>query len=123
MRMQSFSPMLSALVVSASFLCASPALADMMKMKATLDGAQQNPPVTTEGKGEATLGFNTETKQLTWNVMYSGLSGPATAGHIHGPAAKGENADVVVPFNDPRLSEAVQVVLALRKARSRGRRS
>lgn len=98
MRMQSFSPMLSALAVSASFLCGSPALADMMKMKATLDGAQQNPPVTTEGKGEATLGFNTDTKQLTWNVMYSGLSGPATAGHIHGPAAKGENADVVVPF-------------------------
>ncbi|RWP20693.1 CHRD domain-containing protein [Mesorhizobium sp.] len=98
MRMQSFSPMLSALAVSAPFLCASPALADMMKMKATLDGAQQNPAVTTEGKGEATLGFNTDTKQLTWNVMFSGLSGPATAGHIHGPAAKGENADVVVPF-------------------------
>ena len=98
MRMQSFSPMLPALAVSASFLCASPALADMMKMKATLDGAQQNPPITTEGKGEADLGFNTATKQLTWNVTYSGLSGPATAGHIHGPAAKGENAGVAVPF-------------------------
>ncbi|WP_292712091.1 CHRD domain-containing protein [Mesorhizobium sp.] len=64
----------------------------------TLDGAQQNPPVTTEGKGEADLGFNTATKQLSWNVTYSGLSGPATAGHIHGPAEKGENAGVAVPF-------------------------
>ncbi|RWN38838.1 CHRD domain-containing protein [Mesorhizobium sp.] len=98
MRMQSFSPMLSAMAVSASFLCASPALADMMKMKATLDGAQQNPPITTEGKGTAALVFDTATKQLTWNVTYSGLSGPATAGHIHGPAAKGEDAGVAVPF-------------------------
>jgi hypothetical protein len=98
MRIQSFSPVLSALAISASILCASPALADMVKMTATLDGAQQNPPVTTKGKGTATLNFNTATKKLRWTVRYSGLGGPATAAHIHGPAAKGENADPVVPF-------------------------
>lgn len=98
MRIQSFSPMLSALAISASILCASPALADMVKMKATLDGAQQNPPVTTKGEGTAALVFDTATKRLSWAIKYSGLSGPATAGHIHGPAAKGENAGVVVPF-------------------------
>jgi hypothetical protein len=37
---------------------------------------------------------------LKWNVSYSGLSGPATAGHIHGPAAPGANAGVMVPFSN-----------------------
>jgi hypothetical protein len=59
-----------------------PGLGRHGKMKATLDGAQQNPPVTTEGKGAADLGFDIATKQLSWSVTYSGLSGPARAGHI-----------------------------------------
>ncbi|UDL89653.1 CHRD domain-containing protein [Mesorhizobium sp. PAMC28654] len=98
MRMQSFSPMFSALAISASFLLASPAFAETVKMKATLDGAQQNPPITTKGKGTAALTFDTTSKKLSWTVKYSGLSGPAIAGHIHGPAAIGENAGVVIPF-------------------------
>ncbi|MER9966793.1 CHRD domain-containing protein [Mesorhizobium sp. M0060] len=98
MRIQSFTPMLSALAISAAIFSVSPALAETVKMTATLNGAEQNPPVTTKGKGTATLRFNTATKKLSWTVRYSGLSGPATAAHIHGPAAKGENADPVVPF-------------------------
>ncbi len=39
------------------------------------------------------------TKTLTWTVTYSGLSGPVTAGHVHGPAAPGANAGVLVPFS------------------------
>ncbi|RWM25966.1 CHRD domain-containing protein [Mesorhizobium sp.] len=91
-------PLLSALAVSTAFLLASPAMAETMKFKATLDGGQQNPPVTTKGKGTATLTFNTTSKKLSWNVKYSGLSGPASGAHIHGPAAKGESADPVIPF-------------------------
>ncbi|MDX8438680.1 CHRD domain-containing protein [Mesorhizobium australafricanum] len=91
-------PMLSALAVSTAFLVASPAMAETMKFKATLDGSQQNPPVTTKGKGTATLTFDTTSKKLSWIVKYSGLSGPAVAAHIHGPADKGTNADPVIPF-------------------------
>ena len=98
MRLHSFSPIASALAVSAAIFLASPALADMEKFTATLDGGQQSPPVTTKGKGTATLTFDTAKKKLSWNVKYSGLSGPATAGHIHGPAAMGENAGPVIPF-------------------------
>lgn len=98
MRTQSFLPALSALAISTAFLFASPALAAMEKFEATLDGGQQNPPVTTKGKGTATLTFDTAKKKLSWNVKYSGLSGPATAAHIHGPAAMGENAGPVIPF-------------------------
>ena len=98
MRMHSFSPIVSALAVSVSIFLVSPALADMEKFKATLDGSQQSPPVTTKGKGTATLTFDTAKKKLSWNVKYSGLSGPATAAHIHGPAAMGANAGPVIPF-------------------------
>ncbi len=98
MRIQSLAPMLWALAISASFLTASSALAETVKLKATLDGAQQNPAVTTKGKGTATLTFDTTSKKLSWNVKYSGLSGAATMAHIHGPAAMGENAGVVIPF-------------------------
>ena len=91
-------PMLSALAVSTAFLIASPAMAETMKFKATLDGSQQSPPVTTKGKGTATLTFDTTSKKLSWNVKYSGLSGPAVAAHIHGPADMGANADPVIPF-------------------------
>ncbi|WP_095086809.1 CHRD domain-containing protein [Mesorhizobium sophorae] len=98
MRMQSISPIVSALAVSVSIFLVSPALADTEKFTATLDGGQQSPPVTTKGKGTATLTFDTAKKKLSWNVKYSGLSGPATAAHIHGPAAMGENAGPVIPF-------------------------
>ena len=91
-------PMLSALAVSTAFLLASPAMAEVVKYKATLDGSQQSPPVTTKGKGTATFTFDTTSKKLSWNVKYSGLSGPAVAAHIHGPADMGANADPVIPF-------------------------
>jgi len=54
--------------------------------------------VTSSGKGAATATLDTATKTLTWDVNYSGLSGPATAAHIHGPADPGANAPIVVPF-------------------------
>lgn len=98
MRTHSFLPVLSALAVSTAFLSASPALAEMVKYKATLDGSQQSPAVTTKAKGTATFTFDTTKKTLSWDVKYSGLSGPATAAHIHGPAAMGENASPVIPF-------------------------
>lgn len=33
-------------------------------------------------------------------VMYSGLTGPATAVHFHDPAIAGSNAGVIVPFTN-----------------------
>ena len=45
MRLHTLSPIVSALAVSSALVSASPALAEMVKMTATLDGAQQVPPV------------------------------------------------------------------------------
>jgi hypothetical protein len=66
---------------------------------ATLSGSQEVPPRAGAGRGEADVQVDTSTNTLTWKVTYSGLSGPATAGHIHGPAAPGANAGVMVPFS------------------------
>ena len=87
----------ASLLIAAPF----PALAETMKMMAMLDGGQQVPPVTTEGTGMADLTYDTDTRKLSWTVEYSGLSGPPAAAHIHGPAAKGANAGVAIPFKDP----------------------
>ena len=71
---------------------------DTMSMKNPVTGAQEVPPVTTGGSGTIDTTFDKMTNVLTWTVTYSGLSGPVTAAHFHGPAAAGANAGVAVPF-------------------------
>lgn len=66
--------------------------------EATLAASQEVPPANSSGGGKAEVQVNTDTYALTWKVTYAGLTGAATAGHIHGPAAAGANAGVVVPF-------------------------
>jgi CHRD domain len=82
----------------ALFAVSAAAHAETMAFKATLNGASEVPPTTSAGTGTATATLDTATKMLSWDVTYSGLSGPARAAHIHGPAAPGTNAGVVVPF-------------------------
>ena len=54
--------------------------------------------ITSSGKGTGAFTFDTETKTLTYTVQHEGLSGPAMAAHIHGPADPGASAGVAVPF-------------------------
>ncbi len=79
----------------AVFLIWGAAQAEQINFKAVLSPAAG---VASSGKGTATASLDTNTKTLTWTVEYSGLSGPATAAHIHGPADPGANAGIVVPF-------------------------
>ena len=72
--------------------------AEMMNFKASLDAKSEVPPTKSTGSGQATFTYDTATKTLTWEVTYSGLTGPAAAAHIHGPAEPGKNAGVVIPF-------------------------
>ena len=56
------------------------------------------PNVASEGTGTGDFTFDPETMELSWTIEYEGLTGPASAAHIHGPADPGANAGVVVPF-------------------------
>jgi hypothetical protein len=66
------------------------------KLKATLDGKSEVPATTSGGTGTADLDYDAASKKLSWKLTYSGLSGPATAAHFHGPAETGKNAGVAV---------------------------
>ena len=85
-------------IAAVAVLATSAAFAQETKMKADLTGAQEVPPVTTQGKGSAEVNFDPASKKLSWTVTYSGLSGPPTAAHFHGPAEAGKNAGVAVPI-------------------------
>ena len=78
----------------------SPSMAKPMMapgdMSATLTAAAEVPPKASSGTGTAKINLSGNT--LTWTVTYSGMTGPVTAGHFHGPALPGANAGVVVPF-------------------------
>ena len=67
-------------------------------MMTRLSGASEVPAVASPGAGSVETSYNIDTYMLRWTVTYSGLSGPATGGHFHGPALPGENAPVVIPF-------------------------
>jgi hypothetical protein len=88
--------MFAASAFSAVLMLAGPASAE--KMKAVLDGASEVPATTSPGKGTADIDFDPATKKLSWKVTYSGLTGPATMAHFHGPAEAGKNAGVAVPI-------------------------
>jgi len=76
-------------------------------MGATLSGDSEVPAVTTSGTGRALLRL--EGDMLSFDIRYGGLSGPATRAHIHGPAAVGVNAGVMIdlaPFHQGSFAEA-----------------
>ncbi|MDP1740101.1 MAG: CHRD domain-containing protein [Polaromonas sp.] len=69
-----------------------------------LRGANEVPPAATNATGQVDAVLNKDTNLLQWKMTYDGLSGPATAGHFHGPAMVGANAGVALPFNNPVTS-------------------
>lgn len=79
--------------------CASKPPANVAQLTASMTGAQEVPPNTRPGTGMAEVSYNRDTGVLSYKVSYSGLSGPVTGAHIHGPAGPGANAGIVVPFN------------------------
>jgi hypothetical protein len=89
---------ISALALTAGLATASPVLAETVALKATLAAATEVPPNDSKATGAVTATFDPATKKLTWQGTYSGLTGPATAGHFHGPADPGKNAGVAVPI-------------------------
>lgn len=93
-----------AMALAALTMLALPAAAQSTaptSFRAELAGTNQVPPKQSGGTGTATAQLDPSTKVLTYRVEYTGLSGPATAAHFHGPAEPTANAGVVVPFASP----------------------
>ena len=81
-----------------------PAQSNMVAFSTQLRGANQVPPVMSQGSGTVDAVFDKNTNMLRWKANYSGMSGPATAAHFHGPAAEGTNAGVAVGWKGPITS-------------------
>ena len=88
-------------IASAALLAvASPSQAETTQFKAALKGSDQVPPSETTGTGTVTATYDSVSRRLSWKGSYSGLSGPPTAAHIHGPAAPATNARLVFWASD-----------------------
>jgi hypothetical protein len=94
--------MLATLALGAAITFAGPAFAE--KMKATLDGKSEVPPTTSAGTGTADIDYDAASKKLSWKLTYSGLTGPATAAHFHGPAGPADKAGVAVAIPNATTS-------------------
>ncbi|MCA6126085.1 CHRD domain-containing protein [Bradyrhizobium sp. WSM 1704] len=86
--------LLATLTLGAAIAFAGPAFAE--KLKATLDAKSEVPANASTATGTADIDYDAATKKLSWKVTYTGLTGPATAAHFHGPAEAGKNAGVAV---------------------------
>lgn len=76
-------------------------------LTARLIGPSEVPAVMTDANGTLEANLTPGSLMLVWKVTYSGLSGPATAAHFHGPAVEGQNAGVIVPFTGSLASPII----------------
>lgn len=90
---------LAALACAAALTFSAPSMAAMVNFKADLKASTEVPPNDSKGSGTVTATYDDATKKLTWKGSYTGLSGPATAAHMHGPASPGKNAGVMIPIS------------------------
>jgi CHRD domain len=91
-----------AIALAALTLGAVPAFAHI-ELRATLDGAQEVPPVTTAATGTATFLIDEEAATLTYEIQFTGLSGTVAAAHIH-PGKRGVNGPPAITLNVATLA-------------------
>ena len=96
----------TALAVSAFMMAgalASPASAEVVNLKATLNASSEVPANSSTGTGTLTASYDTASRKLSWKGSYSGLTGPATAAHFHTgePGKNGGVALAITPNASP----------------------
>jgi hypothetical protein len=91
-----FATVMLAVVGSASLVPA--ALAETIALKADLKGSNEVPPNSSPATGKAEATLDSETRNLTYTITFSDLTGPALGAHFHGPVEAGKNGGIVLPF-------------------------
>jgi len=71
-----------------------------------MSSSQETPPFTSSATGTIDANYSRFTKTLSYKVTFSGLSGPATAAHIHGLGEAGVMAGVLQTFPFPPFPAA-----------------
>ncbi len=81
-----------------------PSQSNQLTFTTQMRGANEVPANTSNASGQVDAVLNKDTNVLRWQLSYAGLSGPATAGHFHGPAPVGANAGIALPFDGAMAS-------------------
>jgi hypothetical protein len=107
--------MLRRIVLAAAFSAAfaAGASAATINYTAKLSGAKEVPKTDSKGKGSLTATYDTVAKVLSYKLTVSGLTGPATGAHFHGPATRNESAGVVAPIGEKNPPAAVSGTVSL----------
>lgn len=71
---------------------------EMYKFTTSMSGANETTPNASTATGTTTGTYNATKNLITYNVTWSGLTGPATGGHFHSPGIQGVNAPVLIQF-------------------------
>jgi len=75
--------------------------ANMSVYNMALTGAQEVPATGSSATANVTVTLDRTTGNVTVSGNFMGLTSNATAAHIHGPAAAGANAAILVPLTVP----------------------
>jgi len=70
--------------------------AAVYSLSGVIDGTQEVPASGATGTGNILGSYDDVTNDLIWGISFSGLTGPSTGIHFHGPAGPGANAGVQV---------------------------
>jgi hypothetical protein len=95
------------LAAALSAVLVSAASAATVNYTASLSGRSEIPKTDSKGKGKLAATFDTQTRAFNYTLTFDGLSGPATAAHIHGPATRAQSAGVVAPLGEKNPASPV----------------
>jgi hypothetical protein len=70
-------------------------------------GANETPPVSTGATGSVSLTLNADQVSASLTVNFQGLSSDQVGAHIHGPAAIGISAPVMIPLQNGQINNLV----------------
>lgn len=79
--------------------CGMMSKSNVASFSGAMNAASEVPPNMTRGSGMAEAWLDRDTNVLKYKITYTGLSGPATMAHFHGPAPVGQNAGVMIPID------------------------
>jgi hypothetical protein len=108
MQRTSLRPALAAVALTAFLFTGAASQAAVENYAASLKGSSEVPPNDTKGTGALTATYDTVSKKFSYTATYSGLTGPATAAHFHGPAAANANAPPVLPVPATALASPIK---------------
>ncbi len=85
----------------------SPSATTQLMFSGNLTGAQETPAVVTNATGTVTVSLSDDQKTATLNLSFQGLSSDQTGAHIHGPAAVGASAPVLISLANGQITNFV----------------